>query len=122
MKFPDQNNVVFENIFQLRAAGCHHDIGRAFWRQVATVKVRVVEKIDAVDDYALLASSLSAQHLFSLDDAGVFLNHLVAGAAGKVITIGPHCRPRIVGKKRPQKFVSIVRTERVAAGAHGITH
>jgi hypothetical protein len=48
--------------------------GAPLGRQCPAVKVSVVEKVDAVNDYALLACRFAPQHLFSLDDARVFLN------------------------------------------------
>ena len=106
----------------MRAARRHHDVGRARRRKAAAIDVGVVQEIHTVDDEALLARGLAAEHFRALHDAGVLLDHLVASAGRHVVTVGPDRRPRVVGKERPLERVTVVRPERILTGADRIAH
>src|SRR5262249_38913669 len=86
------------------------------------VNIRVVQEIHSVNDEALLAGRLAPEHLRALHDAGMFLDHVVASAGRDVVTVGPDRRARIIGEEQPQKFVAIVRAERVGACADRVAH
>src|SRR5262249_50881711 len=100
----------------------HQDVRRARRRQTFAVNVRVVQEIHSVNDDALFAGRLALEHLRALHDTAMFLNHFVARAGRDVVTVGPDRRARIIGEERPQKFVAIVRAERVGADADRVAH
>ncbi len=100
----------------------YHDVGRARRRKAAAIDVGVVQEIHTVNDDALLARGLAAEHFRALHDAGVLLDHLVAGARRHVVPVGPDRRPWVVGKERPLERVTIVRPQRILTGADRIAH
>src|SRR5262245_48068984 len=122
VELPNEDSVILEDVLQLRPARGHYDVRRARRRQTFAVDVRVVEKIHSVNDDALLAGRLALEQLRAFYDAGMFLDHVMATAGGDVVAGGPDSRARIIGEERPQKFVAIVRAERVGTGADRITH
>src|SRR6266480_3423185 len=122
VKLPRGDSIVFHDLLQLRAAGRHHDVGRASRWQSLAIKVRIVEKVYAVNDHTLLACRLALQHLCAIGDAGMLLDHFVAGTGGNVVAVGPNRRPRIVRKKRTQEFVAIVRAKWIGSDADRIAH
>ena len=96
--------------------------GAPFGRQLLAIEIGVVEKVHVVDDDALLGRVLALEHPRPIDDAGVLLNHVVAGAGRHVVAVGPDRRTRIVRKERPHELVSIVWAERVGPGAQRVAH
>src|SRR5438552_6789470 len=122
VKSPDKDSIVLENLLQLCAACRHHDIRLTRRRQSLAVDIRVVEKIRAVNDDALLPGRLALQHLRAISDARVLLDHFVAGTGWNVVAIRPDRRARVVREERPQEFVTIVRAKWIGTGADCITH
>lgn len=122
MNFPEINSIVLEYLFQLRAAGGHHDVGRAARGKSLAIDVGVVEKIHAVNHDALLGSGQAAKHFVAIGDAIVLLDDCVACAGGHVIAIGPNGGPRIIGEQGAFESVAIIFAQRIAGGAHGVAH
>ena len=50
----------------------------------------------------------------------MLLDHIVASAGRDVVTIRPDRRTRVIGEKRAQEFVAIIRTQRVRTRADRI--
>src|ERR1700730_972513 len=101
VELPNEDAIVFHDLFQLRTTCRHHDIWRTRRRQTLAIDVGVIKKIRAIDDDALFSGWLAFQHLRAVCDARMLLDHFVAGAGGNVVTVGPDRRPRIVRKERP---------------------
>src|SRR5262245_46028458 len=122
VEFPPIDPVVFEYSFQLRSTASHHDVWRAGRGQLLSIKIGIVQEVDAINDHALFSGWFALQHLFALHDACVFLTHVIAGACRYVIPVRPNRGTRIVRKEGPQKFIPIVGPERISSGAHRVTH
>ena len=56
--------VVLEDLHELRAAGRHHDVGRARRRKTLAVEVGIEHEDAAVDHHALLGGGQTLQHLW----------------------------------------------------------
>ena len=107
---------------QLRAARGENHVGCPLWWQCLPVEIGVIEKVHAVDDDALLCGGFPQQHVATIRDARVLLDHLVARARRDVVAVGPHRGSGVIGEQRSQKLVAVVRAERIGARTHGIAH
>ncbi len=97
-------------------------LGRARGRRLRAVEVGDVQEVHAVDDHALFRGVLTLEHARAVGHAGVLLDHVVAGARGHVVAVGPDGGTGIVGEERPQELVPIVGTEGAGPLAHRVAH
>src|SRR5580692_9324304 len=92
------------------------------WVPPVAINVRTVQEANTVDHHALLVRGLALQHPRSISGAHVLLDHRISGARWQVIAIGPDRGARIVRKKRPIEFVTVIATHWIGSGADGVTH
>ncbi len=122
VELPGVDGVVLHDLFQLRAAGGHHNVGCSGGRQSSAIDIGVIEEVDIVDDDALFGGWLAGEHSGAVGDAGVFLYDVVAGTGGNVVAVGPDGGARIVGEERALELVAVIRSERIGTGAYGVTN
>ena len=104
---PRVDPVIVQVTAKLRSTGGEHRVGRARRRELCPLEVGVVEEVHAIHHHALFRRRFSAQHAHPIDHTGVLLDHVVAGAGGDVVPVGPDRRSRVVGEQRAQELVPV---------------